>query len=266
MPNSRVSLQVLATEHHLALTLDRPQVRNALDVATMQAITHAVTHASASVRTISIAGAGKSFCAGADLNWMGSAVSNGSSPSTHSAAHDVAALDEMFAALQAAPQVVVVQAHGACRGGGAGLLAIADIVVAEPDTTVAFPEVALGLVPAVIAPYVLARIGPAAARWLMLSGEVIAASRAQALGLVQHIAPPDELEAVTQALLKNLWRKGPQALRTTKALLRALPGLDDAAGRAHALATIAQVRAGAEAQEGCAAYLGKRAPSFGCAS
>jgi methylglutaconyl-CoA hydratase len=177
---------------------------------------------------------------------------------------DAALLADLFDAVAQAPQVVVVAAQGAARGGGAGLIAAADYVLAEPATSLAFPEVALGLVPATIAPHVLAKIGPGAARAYLLTGAAISAERALTLGLVHEVVPAATLLPAAVARLDALLQLGPQALRETKALLRALQpaALAPAAARALCQGMLSRVRAGAEAEEGCAAFLQRRAPTW----
>jgi methylglutaconyl-CoA hydratase len=242
----------------LALTLNRPEVRNALNPALIDALTHAVREAPVDVRIITLQGSGQSFCAGADLAWMRSSAQQ--SPAQNH--QDAERLGALFAALSQAPQLIVTAAHGAVRGGGGGLLAVSDVVVAAHNTTCAFSEVGLGLVPAVIAPHVVAKIGMGHARHLCATGDVMDAAHALRVGLVHYVVPHSALAARMAALTTAWLRNGPQAVATTKALLTTLSHLPAEQKTAHCVATIAEVRQGAEAQEGCAAFFARRRPAW----
>lgn len=252
------SLLTILRHDVLTLTLNRPQARNALDGPLIAALTQAFEQVPKGARTIVLLGAGASFCAGADLAWM--AEPKGQHPGA--APGGATGLQRLFAAIAQAPQVVVAVGHGPVRGGGAGLLCAADIVLAGHSLSVAFPETALGLVPAIIAPYVVARIGPGQARHLFLTGESIDASRAQALGLVHEQVADAELPDALAHVLKRLHNNGPNALAATKKLL-----LDLTQGQRQDVAQLCvdvldAVRAHPEAQEGCAAFLARRAPTW----
>jgi methylglutaconyl-CoA hydratase len=228
------SLHIERRSGALTLTLARPEAPNALNPALISALCRAISEAPADAAAILILGQGPSFCAGADLAWMRA----GATASAAQRERDAALLAELFDAVAQAPQVVVVAAQGA--------------------------EVALGLVPATIAPHVLAKIGPGAARAYLLTGATIPAERALALGLVHEVVPAAALLDAARARLDALLQLGPQALRETKALLRALQpaALPPEAARALCQSTLARVRAGAEAEEGCAAFLQRRAPTW----
>jgi enoyl-CoA hydratase/carnithine racemase len=242
----------------LTLTLNRPQARNALDAALIEELTHAFESVPATVRTVVLRGAGQSFCAGADLGWMGAASKDAGATGARGAQN----LQRLFAAIAQAPQVVVAVAHGPVRGGGGGLLCAADVVLAGQSLTVAFPEATLGLIPAIIAPYVVARIGIGRARYLFLTSQVVKAEAACAMGLAHELVADEDLEDGLAQTLARLHRNGPHAQSATKALLQTLahtPPEDQGALCARALDA---VRAHPEAQEGCAAFLARRAPSW----
>ena len=243
----------------LTLTLNRPQARNALDGALIAQLTDAFANVPPQVRTVVLRGAGKSFCAGADLSWMRAAPG---ADADQAGANSATSLQRLFETIAHAPQVVVAVAQGPVRGGGAGLLCVADVVLAGDSLTVAFPEATLGLIPALIAPYVVARIGLGRARYLFLTSEVVEAEAACAMGLVHERVADEDLDACLTHTLDRLHRNGPHAQSATKALLLALsePGEQDVQALcARALDT---VRAHPEAQEGCSAFLQRREPSW----
>jgi methylglutaconyl-CoA hydratase len=244
--------------------LMRPDARNALDLAHTQQLTAALAGLAPEVRFVVLRGEGPDFCAGADLREM----HRGQSTGTADASVRAAALAALFARLDAAPQVVAARVHGAALGGGAGLVACCDLVVADAGARLGFPEARLGLAPAIIAPYVLRRLGPAAARRLFLTADVLEAAAAQAVGLVDAVVP-DGADAAAEDVL-HTWqsavlRNGPNAVAAIKDLLRALPDLDAEAGQARSMATLTRLQAGAEGQEGIAAFVGRRRPAWSVA-
>lgn len=245
----------------LTLTLNRPQARNALHAPLIAALTEQFLGLPQTVRTVVLCGAGVSFCSGADLSWMRS-PNPLSQTEQHAPNEQAVALQQLFAAMAQASQVVVAVAQGPVRGGGVGLLCAADIVVAGTSFTLAFPEASLGLVPAVIAPYVVERMGMAKARHLFLTSEVVPAQEAQALGVVHELVADSALPERLAHVLARLHHNGPEALAATKRLLRAMGTNNDPAVHALCARTLQEVRARPEAQEGCAAFLQRRAPSW----
>ena len=248
----------LETRNAIALiTLERPEVHNAFDERLIAELTRALRAAEADddVRAVVLLGAGQSFCAGADLNWMRKMA--GFSNAQNLA--DARALGAMLATLAALPKPTIARVHGAAFGGGVGLVACCDIAVAAHDATFAFSEVRLGLIPATISPYVVEAIGARAARRFFLTGERFTAAEAYRIGLVHEIVPLPELDARINELLGFLVSAGPCAQAEAKALLRAVAHrpiddriTDDTARR------IARVRATPEGREGVAAFLAKR--------
>ena len=246
----RGSLQVLQ--------LNRPERRNALDLPTLEALDAALGALPDDCRVVQLEGAGPSFCAGACLTMMRATGAAGR------AANEAASrlLAAVFVRLAQLPQAVVAVAHGPVRGGGCGLLAAADVALCASDADFAFTELRLGLVPAVIAPYVMRRLGFARARALFLTAETFGAERALQVGLVDEVVAPDALAARAQAIVAALQAAGPQARRALKTLLPALEEVPASDRPQLAAETLARVRAGAEAQEGLLAFAERRAPAW----
>jgi methylglutaconyl-CoA hydratase len=233
----------------LRVTLARPDVRNAFDAALIEEL-HEAFGEVGDARAIVLAGEGTSFCAGADVEWMRSSIEL----SYEENVQDARRLRHMLETIDSCPVPVVVRVQGHALGGGAGLVACADIAVAARDASFAFSEVKLGLIPAVISPFVLAKIGPGAARRYFLTGERFDAEKALRIGLVHELA--DDLDAATDQLVGELLSAGPEAARAAKRLVLERP---------EGLATerrIAERRTSEEGQEGLRAFLDKRKPSW----
>ncbi len=240
------------------LTLQRPQARNALDAGLIAALDQALVQLPAAVQVVVLQGAGPVFCAGADLHDM--RASKQQSAAANQAA--AAALAQLFYRLDALPQVVIGRVQGAALGGGAGLLACCDMVVAASDCSFAFPEVRLGLVPAVIAPFVLQKMGASATRQAFVSGARFDAATALRWGLVHAVAEATQLDAQVQAWCAQVAANGPQAMATVKRMLATLPGRSAAQQRQDSIALIAAVRLGEEAQAGLQAFVAKQPPPW----
>jgi methylglutaconyl-CoA hydratase len=245
------------------LTLNRPEVRNAFNehvIAELTAWAAAAREASApgGLRVVVLAGAGKTFCAGADVAWMSKTVNYTEDENLR----DAMAMSRMFAALDDLPVPLVGRIHGAALGGGAGLAAVCDIVVAEEQALFGFTEVKLGILPAVISPFALAKIGRSAARELFLTGARFSAARAREIGLVRQVVPTTELDAAVNANVQELLTGGPEAIAAAKALVPQVWGrpLEDA--MTVTAAAIAARRVSKEGQEGLRAFLVKRAASW----
>jgi methylglutaconyl-CoA hydratase len=243
------------------LTLDRPEVHNAFDDRLIAELTEELERLGADdgVRVVVLTGAGRSFSAGADLNWMRRTASYGEAENLA----DARALAKLMQTLHELPKPTIARVPGAALGGGTGLVACCDIVVASAQATFGTTEVRLGLIPAVIGPYVLAAIGPRQARRLMLTGERISAAEAVRLGLVHEVLPSEQLDAAIERIAGELLKSGPAALAAAKRLIRDLGGrpidlplIDDTAKR------IASLRATSEAREGVGAFLEKRPPAW----
>ena len=257
VPARYTSLDVAIRSAVAVVTLNRPEVHNAFDETLIAEFTAALVAlgADAEVRVVVIAGAGPSFCAGADLNWMRKMA--GYSRAQNLA--DAKALATMLATLNELPKPTVARVHGVAFGGGAGLVACCDIAIGAQDAEFAFSEARLGLIPATIGPYVVEAIGARAARRLFLTAERFTAAEAFRLGLLHDLAVPDEIDTRVGEIAGNLLKAGPNAQAECKALLRAVAhGPIDATMIAGTVRRIADVRASAEGKEGVAAFLGKR--------
>lgn len=245
------------------VTLTRPEVRNAFNAAligelraTFEALAGEPPEA---LRAVVLAGAGRAFCAGADIVWMRDSI--GLSVADNE--RDAAAMAEMFAAIDTCPVPVIARVQGAALGGGMGLCAVADVALATADATFGFTETKLGIIPAVISPFVLANIGESAARALFPTGERFGAERAREIGLVHEVLPDEAaLDARLMALLGELRTAGPTALRAAKALVRDQRGLSPDAARELTVRAIAAQRTSVEGQEGLTAFVEKRPPEW----
>ena len=229
----------------LRITLARPDRRNAFDAELIAELSQAFVDVGRA-RAVVLSGEGASFCAGADVEWMRASV--GLSLDENIA--DANAMRQMFEAIDRCPAPVVARVQGHALGGGAGLVAAVDIAIAEPGTVFAFSEVKLGIIPAVISPFTLAKIGPGAARRYFLTGERFDAGAALRIGLVSEVAA--ELDAAVERVVAELLSAGPHAARWAKRLVRERPDGPETAR------WIAERRASEEGQEGLRAFLEKR--------
>lgn len=237
--------------------LNRPEVHNAFDAPMIAALAAAFSRlaADAAVRTVVITAAGASFCAGGDLAWMRESAGFGFGDNVR----DAEGLAAMLHALASLPKPTIAQVHGSAYGGGVGLIAAADIAFASEAAMFALTEVRLGLIPAVIAPYVLAAIGARAARRYMLTAERFGALEAHRLGLIHQVVPAAALEGEVRRLVGTLAGNGTHALAEAKRLIADVAGRPiDADLRRETAERIARIRAGDEARERIAAFLGRR--------
>jgi methylglutaconyl-CoA hydratase len=233
----------------LRVTMARPDRRNAFDAALIAELTDAFSNVG-DARAVVLAGEGPSFSAGADVEWMRSSIEL----SYDENVADALRLRAMLDAIDGCPAPVIARVQGHALGGGCGLVACSDVVVAHPDAQFAFSEVKLGIVPAVISPFALAKIGSSAARRYFVTGERFDAATALQLGLVHEVTP--ELDAAVEAVAGELLSAGPTAARAAKALARAPLTADETAR------LIAERRASEEGQEGLRAFLEKRPPTW----
>jgi methylglutaconyl-CoA hydratase len=240
------------------VTLRRPDVRNALDEVMIAELARAFGELSPSVRAVVLSGEGPAFCAGADAAWM----KKSRSYTEEENVRDASALAAMLRAVDECPCPVLARVHGAALGGGSGLVAACDLAVAAEGAVFGFTEVRLGLVPAVISTFVLPKIGLSAARRFFLTGERFGARQAREIGLVHEVADPAALDARVDALVAEILQAAPEAVAAAKRLLREAPALPRDRAIEHTVRLIARVRAGAEAQEGLAAFLEKRKPRW----
>jgi methylglutaconyl-CoA hydratase len=234
----------------LRVTMARPERRNAFDAALIAELTEAFADVG-DARAVLLAGEGPSFCAGADVDWQRSSIDLTYAENVE----DALRLHRMLAAVNSCPAPVVARVQGYALGGGSGLVACADVAVAALDATFGFTEVRLGIIPAVISPFVFAKIGTGAARRLFLTGERFDGPTALRIGLVHDVA--DELDETVENVLSEILRSGPQAARAAKRLVQERPGEGETLAK-----LAAGLRTGEEGQEGLRAFLEKRPPAW----
>jgi methylglutaconyl-CoA hydratase len=242
------------------LWLNRPDVRNAFDGLMVSELRKTLFDLRTvdAVRVIVIGGRGGCFCAGADLQWMKAMAGF----TREENLREAQALADLFFTVYESPKPVVARVHGAALGGGSGLVAACDIPVAALGTQFGFTEVRLGILPAVISPYVIAKIGESAARELLLTGERFEAVRAHEIGLVRAAVPEADLDATVEGRVQELLKAGPRAIAEAKALIRevAFRRVEDV--QRYTVERIADVRTSEEGQEGMRAFLEKRKPRW----
>jgi len=238
------ALQVERDGHLLRVTLAKPERRNAFDAALIQELTDAFADVG-DARAVVLAGKGESFCAGADVEWQRSAIDL----SYDENVEDAQRLYRMCLTIDRCPAPVVARVQGYALGGGSGLVACADVAIAAPDATFGFSEVKLGIIPAVISPFVLPKIGAHARRYF-LTGERFDAETALRIGLVHEVV--GDLDKAVARVVGELLTAGPHAVREAKRLIRERPDGQSAAE------TAARLRAGEEGQEGLRAFLERR--------
>jgi methylglutaconyl-CoA hydratase len=245
------------------VTLNRPEKRNALDRGTIAALTSELRRCAGdpAVRLVQITGAGKAFCAGADLNEMQAQA--GASEAANLA--DAEQLATLLAVLDSMPKPTLARVNGDGYGGALGLIAACDIAVAVDSARFAFTEVRLGIIPAVISPFVLGKIGESAARRYFLSAELLTAEALKEMGLAHEVVAADQLDAGCTRIAESLLQGAPGALAEAKALIRDMARIaagDRAAASLEAAARLARLRVQAEAQEGFGAFFNKRKPGW----
>ena len=243
------ALRIQADGALLRVALARPERRNAFDAALIAEVTEAFADVG-DARVVVLSGDGPSFSAGADVEWMRSSVELSYGENVA----DALRLRAMLDAIDGCPAPVVARVQGHALGGGCGLVACCDVVVAEPSAQFAFSEVKLGIVPAVISPFALGKIGSSAARRYFVTGERFTAETALRIGLVHEVA--DDLDAAVERAAAELLSAGPEAARAAKELARRPASADESAR------LIAERRTSAEGQEGLHAFLEKRSPPW----
>jgi methylglutaconyl-CoA hydratase len=244
--------------HVVRITLDRPDQRNAFDAELVAELTAAAGQIDPAARAVILQSEGEAFCAGADIEWM-----RGMADYTlDENLADSRGLARMFRALYDLPVPLVARVQGAAIGGGAGLVAVADIAVASTTATFGFTETRLGILPAVVSPYVVRKIGPAHATALFVTGLRFDALRALEIGLVEAVEEPADLDARVDSLIAAILAGGRQAVNAAKRLVRDVEGraLDDVTELT--VERIARARVGSEGQEGMRAFLEKREPNW----
>ena len=251
-----MAYKTLLTEERdrvLQVTLNRPDVHNAFnDELIAEAIEVFEKIAASSARVVVLRSEGRNFCAGADLNWMSRMVSF----SREENVRDSSKLAKMYAVINECPLPVIGRIQGAAIGGGVGLVAVCDIAIAAPDSKFGLSEVKLGILPAVISPYVIGKIGASHARALFLTGERFDAERALRIGLVHRVTA--DLDAAVDEIVKQLTTSGPEAVRECKKLIAHVASHELADAIPYTIDAIATRRVSEEGQQGMKAFLEKK--------
>jgi methylglutaconyl-CoA hydratase len=242
------------------IVLDRPQAKNALSRQLAEELTAAFEGAAQDpdVRAVLLAGEGSDFCAGADLNEM---KASGEAPRADNLA-DAKRLARMFRAVHSFSGPVVARVQGNAFGGGVGLIAACDMAVISGASQFAFSEVRLGILPAIISPYVVRKIGESNARRYFLTGERFGAEEALAMGLASKVSPANELDAAVDEMMRHLLQGSPDAQRRIKALLEMVASTSIEEAQERTPAIIADARASGEGREGLRAFVEKRKPAW----
>ena len=236
------------------ITLARPERKNAFDAQIISDVTAAARNVDPAARAVVLAAEGDAFCAGADLTWMKSMVDYGLDQNLA----DSRALADMFRALDELPMPLVARVQGAALGGGAGLVAVADVAIASTEATFGFTEVRFGIMPSVVSPYVVRKIGAGHAGALFLTGIRFDAHHALAVGLVEAVESPEELDAKVAFYLDAIAAGGPKAVIEAKRLVRDVAGRNINEVRELTVERIARLRVSDEGQEGMRAFLERR--------
>lgn len=254
------TISVSTTGAVARVTLTRPDVRNAFNADVIRELRDTFTGLNDhdAIRAVVLAGEGKSFCGGADINWMRGALEL----SFDENVADAEAMSDMFRAIDRCSKPVIGRIHGAALGGGAGLAAVCDIVIASDETIFGFTEVKLGIIPAVISPFVLSKIGTSHARALFLTGERFNAQRAMQIGLVHEVTALETLDEAVDRVLNELRTAGPMATAAAKQLIVDVAASDYVSSRNITAAAIAKRRVSDEGQDGLRAFLERRPAEF----
>ncbi|OYY66666.1 MAG: enoyl-CoA hydratase [Azorhizobium sp. 39-67-5] len=256
-----MSLIVSHEDGVATLTLDRPEVHNAFDDGLIALLTAAYHHAAGdpAIRAVLLRANGKSFCAGADLNWMRRMADYSHDENVA----DAGTLAHLLHVIDTCPKPTLARVQGAAFAGAVGLIAASDIVVAVPEAEFAITEVRIGLIPAVISPYLVRAMGARQARRYVLTAERFSADTALALGLVHQVVPADELDGAIAQHLKAVKAASPAALKAAKDLVAAVDRPLTHELIADTAVRIAHARASADGREGVASFLEKRKPEWG---
>ena len=242
------------------VTFCRPKIHNAFNATVITEMSDVFTRIAADddIRVVLLTGEGKSFCAGADLNWMRSVIDQ----SFEENLTESNALADLFYQIYTCKRPVVGRINGAAIGGGTGFVAVCDIAIAARSAKFSFSEVKIGVVPACIGPYVIKKMGEGKARELFITGERMNAERAFEVGLVNKVVDDDELDAEVEALIASILTSGPEAVAMAKRLVSEVPGMTAEQFKPFTAEMIARLRISEEGQEGMDAFLNKRKPAW----
>jgi methylglutaconyl-CoA hydratase len=252
------TIETATREGVLTVTLNRPDVRNAFNEVMIDELSRVFATPPPDARVVVLTGAGPIFCAGADVQWM----KKSKDYTEEQNAADARAMARMYRLIDECPRPLVGRVQGAALGGGSGLVACCDVVVAAEGTMFGFTEVRLGIVPANISTFVLPKIGARSARRYFLTGERFDAAEARRIGLVHEVSPPADLEARVGTIVAELLQCGPAAVATAKEIVREVSRLPRDAAIDYTVRTIARARVSPEGQEGLSAFLEKRKPRW----
>jgi len=240
------------------ITLARPDVRNAFDAQLVAELTETLAKLDLAARAVVLRAEGDAFCAGADLNWMRRIANH----TLEENVADARALAHMFRHLDELSMPLLARVQGPAIGGGAGLVAVCDIAIASTAASFAFTEVRLGIVPAVVSPYVVRKIGFAHATALFTTGQRFDAQRAREIGLVEDVVSPEGLDERLATALEAILAAGPRAVNAAKRLVREIAGRHPSDVRDLTIERIAAIRVSPEGQEGMRAFLERRPPKW----
>lgn len=254
------TIVVKTADRTARVELNRPKVHNAFNAVMIGELIQAFDHIEkdSAVRAAVLTGNGKSFCAGADLNWMREVIRY----SFEQNMEESLQIAELHHKIHTLPKPTIALVNGAAIGGGTGFLSACDIALAAEEAVFGLSEVKIGLVPAAISPYVVKKIGESKAREYFLTGRRISARRACEIGLINHVYPGDELESRGREVIDLLLSSGPAALASCKELLYRVPRMSADEAKRFTADMIARLRISAEGQEGMAAFLEKRRPKW----
>ncbi len=257
---TQISVEYGSQDRIATITMRRPEVHNAFNTQMIEELLAAFTTLSTDERLhgVVLTGDGSSFSAGADINMMKETVTFTEEQNIF----DALRLADLLYTINAFPCPVLARVNGLALGGGVGLIAVCDIVIAAESARFAFSEVKLGIAPAVISPYAIRKIGETHARVLFVTGERFSAERALRLGLVHAVVPLEHLDDAVQKALNELLSSAPQALRVCKTLALNVGQMSYDQARQYTAETIARLRVSEEGQEGLRAFLEKHAPNW----
>ena len=243
-----------------SVSFNRPEIHNAFNSTVITELLELFKQVGKdkSIRVVVLTGKGKSFCAGADLNWMRGVISQ----SFDQNLAEANALAELFYTIYTLPQPVIARVNGAAIGGGTGFVAVCDLAIAARSATFSFSEVKIGVVPACIGPYVVKKIGEGKSRELFITGERMTAERALQVGLVNQMVEDDQLDTAVDQYVQSIVSSGPEAVAMAKKLVAEVPNMTPEQFRPYTAEMIARLRISDEGQEGMDAFLNKRAASW----
>lgn len=256
------TIMVTRKKDVFTVTLNRPEVHNAMNEKLMKELTSCFKELSRddNSRIIILTGKGKSFCAGADLNWMKSMAKYSKKENIH----DSRLLLDLYERIYTCPKMVIGRINGHAFGGGLGLIAVCDITIAVPDLKFAFSEVKLGIIPSVISTYVVRRIGLSNMRRLFITGERFNSEYAKEIGLIDYVVPEEEFDTKIWKYAEQVHSSGPNAIREVKNLVSKCQKMDVEKYKEYTVEKIAELRISEEGQEGINAFLDKKEPKWRC--